>query len=132
MLRNLLSRIMVVFRLAIVVSLVGYTLPNANAAMHGSAYADVTVKAVQADHHDHGSHSHGTMQDVSDATHHQPDKDAGGQLAKKDCCQDFCFSMALPSGCDSPGIDAKSTIREFVDDTDPRGQPPSLHRPPNI
>ena len=132
MFRDLLSRIMIVFRLAIVVSLVGYTLPNANAAMHGSAYDDLAVVAVEADHHDHGLPAHAAMQDDSDASHHQPGKDAGGKLAKNDCCQDFCFSMALPSGYDAPEVLAHSSIREFNDDTDPHGQPPSLHRPPNI
>lgn len=94
MIHGLANRIMVLFRLAIVVSLAGYTIPNANAAMHGSAYQNVTI-SVEAGHHG-DAHSHGAKVFDADAGHHGDGGDAG-KTAKDNCCQDFCFSIALPS-----------------------------------
>jgi len=134
-LRNLVSRMMVVFRLAVVVSLAGYTIPNANAAMHGSAYADVAVsiavedhedarfQAVPIQHADAGHHAHGD---------HNGDGDDFGKQVKKDCCQDFCFSAALPSSVQSSGVVTASSPLHFLDDGRIQGTRPSLHRPPNI
>lgn len=127
MLRDLAIRIMVVFRLAIVVSLVGYTMPNAYAAMHGSAYSDVQISAA-AEGHDDG-HSHMPQADHADAGHHG---DGLEKKVKQDCCQDFCFAAALPTSCQAEGpVTVSSTLR-FFDDGRVHGTRPSLHRPPNI
>lgn len=141
-LRYLVSRMMVFFRLAVVVSLAGYTIPNANAAMHGSAYSEVVAAVApddQADTHRHTTaveHAdaglHADVGHHADAGHHGDDGDLGKQV-KKDCCQDFCFSIALPSSCESsvPPVRVSLVFTTF-DDSRVHGTRPSLHRPPNI
>lgn len=135
MVHSLLSRIVILFRLAVIVSLVGYTLPNANAAMHGSALGNLQIQAVvQDDGHDEdhvaAEVDHGM--DHTEAGHHGGNDDAAGKSAKPDCCQDFCVSMALPVTHDVGGRIAVSSIRHFADDSKALGQIPVLNRPPNI
>lgn len=130
--RIICSKLLVLIRLAIIVSLVGYTMPNVYAAMHGTAYSG-TGEVVADDHHS-GSHDHGATAKIADAGHHAADADDGdpGKQFKKNCCQDFCFSVALPSHCqDFLTLAASATLR-FFDDTRVHGTRPSLHRPPNI
>jgi hypothetical protein len=127
-LRDLANRIMVFFRLAVILSLAGYTMPNANAAMHGSAYSEVSI-SVEAGHHG-DAHSHGAEAVQVDAGHHG-DGDAG-ETSKKDCCQDFCFSIALPSTYQTSVPARVSSALRALDDSRVRGTRPSLHRPPNI
>lgn len=127
-LRDLVNRIMVFFRLAIIVSLAGYTMPNANAAMHGSAFSEVSV-SVEAGHHG-DAHSHGAETSQADADHH--DDGDTGKTSKNDCCQDFCFSLALPSPCQTYEPARVSTALRALDDSRVHGTQPSLHRPPNI
>ncbi|MCK8780821.1 hypothetical protein M0654_12580 [Rhizobium sp. NTR19] len=136
--RNLVSRMMVFFRLAIVVSLVGYTVPNATAAMHGSAFAEIEVSAPVDHHGDGDADSHGTADKQADAGHHggggHHDRDGSmsGKQVQKDCCQDFCFSVALPSPYQAFEPVTVATPLRVFDDSRVHGTRPSLHRPPNI
>ncbi|WP_117191576.1 hypothetical protein [Rhizobium terrae] len=137
MLRNLVSRIVVLLRLAVMVSLAGYTMPNAYAAMHGAIYSGIQVTSA-ADHHvdsriqpadpDHTGHSTAH----AEADHHGDSGDGPAKQVKKDCCQDFCFSIALPSSWQSAGVVTLSSVLVFADDNRVHGTRPSLHRPPNI
>jgi predicted 2-oxoglutarate/Fe(II)-dependent dioxygenase YbiX len=124
-LRLLAIMIMVLLRLAVVMSLAGYTMSNANAAMHGSAYADVTA-SVGAQHHNN-THNHGAEVGHADTGHHD-----GAEVVKKDCCQDFCFSVALPASCQTSRPLLASSALRLGDDSRIHGTRPSLHRPPNI
>lgn len=128
-LSDLANRIMVLIRLAVVVSLAGYTMPNANAAMHGSPYPDASI-SIQAGHHG-DAHSHGAKVFDADAGHHGDGGDAG-KTAKDNCCQDFCFSIALPSPCQTSTLAKASAVFGAFDDSRVHGTRPSLHRPPNI
>lgn len=126
------SAILVFVRLAIIVSLAGYTMSSANAAMHGSAFpeiqktmSDVTppsdghhVEHASADDHRHGSAS--------------SDDEGAAKLVKKECCKDFCGGFAIM--CDEPrlGGPVVSFIREFMNDQRSFGELPTLHRPPTI
>lgn len=128
-LRNLASRIMVLFRLAVVLSLAGYTMPNANAAMHGSPYPEASIVAEASHHGD--AHSHGSKVVKADADHHRDGGD-GGKSVQKNCCQDFCFSIALPSPSQTSVPARVSMAFAAFDDSRVHGTRPSLHRPPKI
>lgn len=132
MFRITLQKVLILFRLVIVVSLTGYSLPTATAAMHG-ALSDVEISrsgdhhaAVSGDRHEvaGGNHAHG---------HHDHEShDDAQKLAKADCCKGFCVSMAIFANADTVGGPRVASIRAFVDDAQTRGELPPLHRPPNI
>lgn len=131
--RIICSKLLVLIRLAIIVSLVGDTMPNVYAAMHGAVYSG-TDAAIVDDHHSSG-HDHGATAEAADAGHHATDADDGtdsGKQVKKNCCQDFCFSVALPSHCQASRPYMGSAALRSLDDTRVHGTRPSLHRPPNI
>ena len=132
MYRITVSRLLVMMRLVMIVSLAGYSLSNANAAMHGSSFPD--LKAVVADvQPSHGArdmteaarhdHSHG---DVSD------DGDSASKLVKQECCKDFCGGLGII--CEGPDVGGPvvTSIRQFIDDRTTLGELPTLDRPPNI
>lgn len=133
MYRIICSKLLVLIRLAIIASLVGYTMPNVYAAMHGTAFADIVTATSNG--HDSDGHDHGATVERADAGHHASDADGGtdpGKQMKKNCCQDFCFSVALPSSCQAIGPVAVSSALRVFDDGRVHGTRPSLHRPPNI
>ncbi|MBB3309332.1 hypothetical protein FHT78_001061 [Rhizobium sp. BK196] len=132
MYRITVSRLLVMMRLVIIVSLAGYSLSNANAAMHGSSFPDLkaVVSDVTPSHEDHDmaeaadyGHSHG---DVSD------DGDDASKLVKQECCKDFCGGLGII--CEGPDVGGPvvTSIRQFADDRTTLGELPDLHRPPNI
>ena len=135
MFRNLLGRIVILFRLAVIVSLVGYTLPNANAAMHGPS-ALQTEATITVDH-GNGSHGHDELAsdnhdaDQAQSGHHDGNDDTD-KSGKQDCCQDFCMSMALLACHQAETRLVASSIRYFIDDSNNVGQITLLNRPPNI
>ncbi|WP_221098950.1 hypothetical protein [Rhizobium binae] len=132
MYRITVSRLLMMMRLVIIVSLAGYSLSNANAAMHGSFFPELQVVAVDAtpshEGHamvgaaDHG-HSHGDLSD---------DGDGISKLVKQQCCNDFCGGLGII--CEGPDVDGPvvTSIRQFADDRTTLGELPPLHRPPNI
>ncbi|WP_420852289.1 hypothetical protein [Rhizobium mesosinicum] len=132
MYRITLSRLLVMMRLVIIVSLAGYSLSNANAAMHGSSFSvlqvadpDVTPSHERHDMAgatDHG-HSHGDLSD---------DGDGISKLVKQQCCKDFCGGLGII--CEGPDVGGPvvTSIRQFVNDQTTFGELPPLHRPPNI
>lgn len=121
-------KMLVLLRLAIVASLVVYTLPNATFAMHGDDAQSVTVSIddAQAEHasmDDSGHHDHGMAKDT--AKHDQ-------KQDKQNCCSDFCISLAIMSDAPEFGSTRSGSVSEFLNDSSVFGQLQSLHRPPSI
>ncbi|AIC30310.1 MULTISPECIES: hypothetical protein [Rhizobium] len=132
MYRITLSRLLVMMRLVIIVSLAGYSLSNANAAMHGSSFPEIKVVStnVMPSHEGHDmaavadhDHSHGDM---------SHDGDGASKLVKQECCKDFCGGFGII--CEGPDVGGPvvTSIRQFADDRTTLGELPALHRPPNI
>lgn len=128
MYRIICGKLLILIRLVIIVSLAGYSLSNATAAMHGQSFGEMQQSPVSgSDHHasDQGSHDHhGSAKGNQDET--------SGKLVKQECCGDYCVSMAVPIGHAAIGEPAMKTLRFFIDDSNAVGQTPVLHRPPNI
>ncbi|WOS66746.1 hypothetical protein [Sinorhizobium fredii] len=131
MYRITLQKMLVLLRLVIVMSLAGYSLPTATAAMHGSWSNSDLVQPhdhqVQADdHHDVTSSDH------SNGHHASSQDDAAKKNLKQECCSSFCIGVAIVSATVAVGGPQTASIREFIDDARPLGELPPLHRPPNI
>ncbi|MBB6486121.1 hypothetical protein [Rhizobium lusitanum] len=125
--RIALSKLLLVVRLAMIVSLAGYTLSNANAAMHGSAFPEIRAER-QMDHGDHRT----TQADLA-GDHHSDASDLGKNKAgKQECCKDFCVSFGIVCGGYEVGGFTVSSVRQFIDDRHMLGEQPNLDRPPNI
>ncbi|WP_164497516.1 hypothetical protein [Sinorhizobium medicae] len=119
-----LQKMLILARLAIVVSLTAYSLPAASASMHGG-WSNTEI-AQSGDHHDEtkiGGHSHDDQ---------KSSPDDAKKLVKTECCKGFCVSMALVAETNTVGGLRVTSIREFVDDARTKGELPLLHRPPNI
>ncbi|GEC32862.1 hypothetical protein GHK48_08325 [Sinorhizobium fredii] len=131
MYRITLQKMLVLLRLVTVMSLAGYSLPTASAAMHGSLSGSDMVHShdhqVQADDHHaeaSGDHSHGD--------HASSQDDAAKKNLKQECCSSFCVGVAIVTATVAVGGPQTASIREFIDDARPLGELPPLHRPPNI
>lgn len=127
MYRIICRKLLVLFRLAIIVSLAVYSLSNANAAMHDADEAEVSISAPM----DHGA-THIQLQD-----HHHDDlaanhDDGGSSLVKQECCNDFCAGMAIIASSTSIDGPVITGIHDVIDDRGLTGELPALHRPPNI
>lgn len=114
-------------RLAIVLSLAGYSLSTANAVMHNASSPDVPAQmsdlmqhgdGVQMSAHDH----HATISADDDAS----------KSAQQQCCEDFCIGLAIIVSTDTVAGPVVSSIREFIDDQSSFGEVHSLHRPPSL
>ncbi|SCW87947.1 hypothetical protein SAMN02927900_06039 [Rhizobium mongolense subsp. loessense] len=131
MYRIALSKLLLIVRLAIIVSLAGYSMSNARAAMHGTAFPEFEQAAsqvVQHDNHDMDKMSgHGHSHD-----HASGDEDRGIKLVKQECCKDFCSGIGIISEGHDVGGPVVTSIRQFDDDQQTLGELPPLHRPPNI
>jgi len=104
MYRIICRKLLILIRLAIVLSLAGYSLSTATAAMHGpsSAGASAQISAVM---------QHGDGAQMSAHDHHQTVSadDDGSNLAKQECCKDFC--IGLPSSYPRIPLPARSSRR---------------------
>lgn len=110
------------------VSLAGYSLSNASAAMHGGGDLSGRASMSMADHHQDANASHDHHQQASaDA-----DDADGMNMVKQECCKDFCTSFALVISSDTISGPVASTVSGFLNDRGLAGQIPALHRPPNI
>lgn len=121
-------KMLVLLRLAIVASLVVYTLPNATFAMHGSAASTIAV-SLQDDHADHaliGASDHHGQGVSTDIAKHDQKQD------KQNCCSDFCISMAIMADAPAYGSPRNESVIVFLNDGFVFGQLSSLHRPPSI
>lgn len=126
MYRIAMSRLLVIMRLVIIVSLVGYTFSNANAAMHGASFSDFAVTA-PADSSEAGMSGHDHAHDGAIS-----DEDGESKLVKQECCKDFCGGFGIICDSHDVGGPVVTSIRQFVDDRRTYGELPALNRPPNI
>ena len=128
MYRIICSKLLVLIRLAIVVSLAGYSLSNASAAMHGGVERSTHASMAMADHHQSA--------DVSQDHHDRASADADGtdgmKTVKQECCKDFCASFVLVVSAEALDAPVVSSVSGFLNDRGLLGQIPALHRPPNI
>lgn len=124
MFRIAFMKMMVLFRLAIIVSLVVYTLPNATLAMHGDNAPSVTASLDDA-------HTQQASMDDSGHRDHDMAKEDRTQ-DKQNCCGDFCISLAIMSDATEFGSPRSNAVSDFLDDSLVFGQLQSLHRPPSI
>jgi hypothetical protein len=119
------KKLLILIRLVIVVSLAGYSLSTATAAMPGQALTATTVMSESMDH---------TDAQMGEYDHHGKVSadDAASKVVKQDCCNDFCVSFAIVGNTDALNSPVVSLIHEFIDDRHSFGEIPTLHRPPNI
>ncbi len=122
MYRIICRKLLTLIRLAIVLSLAGYSLSTATAAMHG---ASAQISAVM---------QHGDGAQMSAHDHHQTVSadDDGSNLAKQECCKDFCIGFAIIVSTNTIASPVIASIREFIDDRSSFGEIQSLHRPPSL
>ncbi|AJD41658.1 hypothetical protein C9413_04660 [Rhizobium sp. SEMIA 4085] len=130
MYRIALSKLLLIVRLAIIVSLAGYSLSNANAAMHGTAFPEFEQAASQV--MQHGDHDEVQMSGHGHSHDHAAGDNDGTKSVKKDCCSDFCAGIGIICNSHDVGGPVVTSIRQFVDDQQTFGELPPLHRPPNI
>lgn len=131
MYRSTFSNMLVLLRLVIAMSLAGYSLPTASAAMHASWPGSEVLQS--HDHHGQvDDHHEGAGDHHSDGDHASSPDDAALKFAKQECCGNFCVSMAIVASSVPVGGERLAIIREFIDDARIMGEFPSLHRPPNI
>lgn len=123
MLRITLQKMLVLLRLVIVLSLAGYSLPTASAAMHGASPNPEIMQP--GDHHEMASDQ------LSQGDHASSPEDTE-KTSKQECCKGFCVSMAIVAHVDVVGGPRVAPVREFIDDAHVIGELPALHRPPNI
>ena len=123
------SRLLFFVRLAIIVSLAGYSVSNVDAAMHGPA---IQVERAESNVAAHGDHDMAGVSGHQHAHGDSTDGDNSSKVAKQECCKDFCGGFVLL--CTGPVIGGPimSSIRQFADDQDMLGELPPFDRPPNI
>ena len=126
MYRIICRKLLVLIRLAIIVSLAGYSLSNPAMAMHVDPSAD----------HQAGSQQLIVQVDAqipSDDNHRTFSADSeGSKPVKQDCSYDFCAGFVLVAFQDDSRGPVVSAAREFIDEHGFVGELPGLHRPPNI
>ncbi|SON57821.1 hypothetical protein HDIA_4280 [Hartmannibacter diazotrophicus] len=131
-LRELLGKIVLVFQLAIVVSLVGYPIANAGAALHEAGFAVQPVQSIVQDGHDHAHGEAAIAVDDDAAAAQSPEDCDRGENQRSDCCGDFCFGIDVAMTETDAGMLRRSSIRFRFDDSKALGHAPLLNRPPKI
>lgn len=119
------KKLLILIRLVIIVSLAGYSLSTATAAMHGGALNGTTVVSDTMEHADAqiGEHDHHASVSADDAE---------SKVGKQNCCNDFCISFAIVATTDTLDGPVVASIHRLIDDQRSFGEIPTLHRPPNI
>lgn len=119
---------MLIFRLAVVLSLAGYSMSAANAAMHPAMPGSTSL--VEDDHSAHGAHAHPKMTDEGHHFDHATASD--GATSDNGCCQDYCGVFAINPPMPKLAHPVAASIKGFMNDLRTFGESPALHRPPNI
>lgn len=119
------KKLLILIRLVIVVSLAGYSLSIATAAMHGQTLTATTVMPESMDH---------TDSQMGEYDHHGKVSadDAASKVVKQECCNDFCISFAIVAAMDTSDGPKVSSTHRLIDDQRSFGEIPALHRPPII
>ncbi|MGO7591280.1 hypothetical protein [Rhizobium leguminosarum] len=134
MYRIAMSRLLVMIRLVIIVSLAGYSLSNASAAMHGSSLPEMAAVVSETDAVQHHDGHDMTKMAVHDHSQGEASGDADGvsKPVKQECCKDFCGGLGIICEGQDVGGPVVTSIRQFIDDRTTLGELPTLNRPPNI
>ncbi|MCJ8518532.1 hypothetical protein ABID21_001144 [Pseudorhizobium tarimense] len=119
---------MLIFRLAVVLSLAGYSMSAANAAMH-PAMPD-SASFVENSHSAHGAHAHSKMTVEAHHSDHATATDV--DTGNNGCCQDYCGVFAIDAPMPKLVHPVAASIKGFMNDLRAFGESPALHRPPNI
>ncbi|MFJ6322093.1 hypothetical protein [Rhizobium sp. P44RR-XXIV] len=131
MYRIALSKMLFLVRLVIVVSLAGYNMSYASAAMHGTIVPDLE-KSVSSPMQ-HGEHDVAQASDRGHAHSGAADSDDDdAKIVKQECCKDFCGGFGIMCDGHNVGGPVVTSVRQFVDDQRTFGELPTLDRPPNI
>lgn len=126
--RIVVKKILLLVRLAVVLSMTGYSYSQINVAMHGSAIPSFVAMDTSVDAVDH------SMVGTDMADHHQTsgDSDAGGRLDNQSCCKNFCSNAALVDFCPTFGVVRLKSMRfAHFDELLPNGMLAPIHNPPS-
>jgi hypothetical protein len=117
--------LLILIRLSIVLSLAGYSVSTAAAAMHCPSVASAQMPHVMQD---------GEGAQMSAANHHGTASadDGASKSANQECCKGFCTGLAIIASPNTLGAPVLSPIRELTDDHPWFGKIPSLYRPPSL
>lgn len=122
------TKLLLLVRLAIVLSLTGYSFSQINVSMHGSAVPSLAAVAASIDAVDHSMHS----MDMAD--HHQTggSSDLANGTDSQDCCKNFCSNAALVDFCPAFGVVRITSLRfAHFDELLPNGMLAPIHTPPS-
>ncbi len=126
MYRIICRKLLVLIRLAIIVSLAGYSLSNPAAAMHIGPLDNHQSSLSQAMDQVDAS----IMWDES-ARYFTTDSE-DSTLTVQECNDDFCAGFVLVTFQDDSGGPVVSVVREFIDESGVFRELHGLHRPPSI
>ena len=115
-------------RLAVVLSLTGYSYSQINVAMHGSAVPSFVSMGTSVDAVDH------SMVGTDMADHHQTSGslDLAGGIDNQECCKNFCSNAALVDFCPTFGVVRLTSLRfAHFDELLPNGMLAPIHNPPS-
>lgn len=125
--RIIFAKINLLVRMAIIVSLVGYSFSTVDAAMHGDSLTYAALEQSMADM------DHSTVE-MADYDHHQRPQspDDASKTDKQNCCENFCSNAALVNLCATFGA-ARMTSLRFVhfDEQLAKGELAPIHNPPS-
>jgi hypothetical protein len=126
MYRILCRTLLILIRLAIVLSLAGYSLSTATAAMHApSSEASAQMPHVM-------QHGEGAQMSAHDHRKTASADDGASKSAQQECCKGFCIGLAIIASSTHLDAPVLSPIREFTDDHPWFGEIHSLYRPPSL
>ena len=127
MYRILCRTLLILIRLAIVLSLAGYSLSTATAAMHGTSSAGASTQMPHV-----MQHGDGAQMSAHDHRETASADDGASKSAEQECCKGFCIGLAIIASTNTLGAPVLSPIREFTDDKRWFGEIHSLYRPPSL
>lgn len=127
MYRILCRTLLILIRLAIVLSLAGYSLSTATAAMHGTSSAGASTQMPHV-----MQHGDGAQMSAHDHRETASADDGASKSAEQECCKGFCIGLAIIASTTPLNAPVLSPIREFTDDHPWFGEIHSLYRPPSL
>lgn len=122
------AKFLLLVRLAVVLSLTGYSYSQINVAMHGSAIPSLVLMDPSVDAVDH------SMVGTDMADHHQTsgDSDTADGFDNQNCCKNFCSNAALVDLCSTFGVVRLTSMRfAHFDELLPNGMLAPIHTPPS-
>ena len=126
--RIICAKMLLLVRLAVVLSLTGYSYSQINVAMHGNAVPSFVAMETSVDAVDH------SMVGIDMADHHQTsdDSDTGCGFDNQDCCKNFCSNSALIDFFPTFGVVRLTSLRfAHFDELLPNGLLAPIHNPPS-